>query len=168
MKISYNWLKEFVDIDAPAEDVATALTMSGIEVEGLHHSTISSEVIAAKIVELRQHPDADKLSICMVDTGKGELVKVVCGAPNVKAGLVSAYAPEGVTIGDFKVKKAKIRGEESFGILLSEKELGLTDDHSGIMELDEKIKLGASIVNAMNLEDWVLEINVTPNRGDCL
>jgi phenylalanyl-tRNA synthetase beta chain len=168
MKISYNWIKEFVDIDAPAADVASALTMSGIEVEGLEHSTIPEEIISAKIIEVMPHPNADKLSICMVDAGSGEPIKVVCGAPNVRTGLVSAYAPEGATIGDFKVKKAKIRGEESFGILLSEKELGLTDDHTGIMEIDDELKPGLSLFKSNNLEDWLFDINVTPNRGDCL
>jgi phenylalanyl-tRNA synthetase beta chain len=168
MKISYNWIKEFVDIDAPAAEVASALTMSGIEVEGLEHSTIPEEIISAKIIEVMPHPNAEKLSICMVDAGSGDTIKVVCGAPNVRAGLVSAYAPEGATVGDFKVKKVKIRGEESFGILLSEKELGLTDDHTGIMELDDDLKPGSCLLKTGNLEDWLFEINVTPNRGDCL
>jgi phenylalanyl-tRNA synthetase beta chain len=168
MKISYNWIKEFASIEASAADAASALTMSGIEVEGIEHSTIAHEIISAKIIELMPHPNADKLSICMIDVGTGEPVRVVCGAPNVRIGLVSAYAPEGVTIGDFKVKKAKIRGEESFGILLSEKELGLTDDHTGIMELEDDLNPGLSLLKAINLEDWLLEINVTPNRGDCL
>ncbi len=168
MKISYNWIKEFVDIDAPAAEVASALTMSGIEVEGLEHSTIPEEIISAKIIEVMPHPNADKLSICMVDAGSGDPIRVVCGAPNVRTGLVSAYAPEGAMIGDFKVKKAKIRGEESFGILLSEKELDLTDDHTGIMELDDEHKPGLSLLTSNSLEDWLFEINVTPNRGDCL
>ncbi len=168
MKISYNWIREFIDIEASAADVASSLTMSGIEVEGLEHSTIPGEIISAKIIEVLPHPNADKLSICMVDAGSDDPIKVVCGAPNVRAGLVSAYAPEGATIGDFKVKKAKIRGEESFGILLSEKELGLTDDHTGIMELDDDLKPGVSLLESNNLEDWLFEINVTPNRGDCL
>ena len=168
MKISYNWIKEFVDIEASAVDAASALTMSGIEVEGIEHSTIPHEIISAKIIEVMPHPNSDKLSICMIEIGTGEPLKVVCGAPNVRVGLISAYAPEGVAIGEFKVKKAKIRGEESFGILLSEKELGLTDDHTGIMELGNDLKPGLSLLKAVNLEDWILEINVTPNRGDCL
>ena len=168
MKISYNWIKEFVDIKASADDAASALTMSGIEVEGIEHSTIPHEIISAKIIDVMPHPNADKLSICMIEIGTGEPIKVVCGAPNVRTGLVSAYAPEGVAIGEFKVKKVKIRGEESFGILLSEKELGLTDDHTGIMELGNDLKPGLSLLKAVNLEDWLLQINVTPNRGDCL
>jgi phenylalanyl-tRNA synthetase beta chain len=168
MKISYNWIKEFVDIEASAYDAASALTMSGIEVEGIEHCSIPKEIISARIIEIMPHPNADKLSLCMVETGTGELVKVICGAPNVRVGLVSAYAPEGSTVGEFKVKKAKIRGEESFGILLSEKELGLTDDHTGIMEIGDNLKPGLILSKALNLEDWLLQINVTPNRGDCL
>jgi phenylalanyl-tRNA synthetase beta chain len=107
MKISYKWIKEFVGIDAPASEVASALTMSGIEVEGLEHSTIPEDIISAKIIEVMPHPNADKLSICMVDAGSGDPIRVVCGAPNVRTGHVSAYAPEGATIGDFRLKRPK-------------------------------------------------------------
>lgn len=167
MKISYRWIKEFVALDVDAFAAAKALTMSGIEVEDVTLCTIPPAVVCAVLLEVNPHPNADKLSICMVDAGQGP-VQVVCGAPNVRPGLKSAYAPEGTDLGEFIVKKAKIRGVESFGILLSEKELGLTDDHTGIMEVDDDLKPGDSLLERLALDDHILDINVTPNRGDCL
>jgi len=168
MKIGYKWIKEFVDIEQDAYTVADALTMSGTEVEEIIHETIPEEVVCARITEVKAHPNADKLSLCLVDTGKEELW-VVCGAPNVRAGMMSAFAPVGCDLGPgMKVKKAKIRGVESFGVLLSEKELGLTDDHTGIMEIEADLEPGDVLLDALDLEDWVFDINVTPNRGDCL
>jgi len=168
MKISYNWIREFVELDVDAQTAAHALTMSGTEIEEIEHQSIPREIICALITEVKPHPNSDKLYLCQVDTGK-ETLKVVCGAPNTCTGMISAFAPVGTSLGpDMLVKKAKIRGEESFGILLSERELGLTDDHTGIMELDDSMKPGDVLTDALNLEDWVLTVNVTPNRGDCL
>ncbi len=168
MKLSYAWIKEFVALDVDVFAAAKALTMSGIEVEDIAPSTIPGCVVAAEILQVGPHPNADKLSICTVDAGAGP-VQVVCGAPNVRVGLVSAYAPEGADLGGgFLVKKATIRGVESFGILLSEKELGLTDDHTGIMEIEGAVKPGECLLERLNLADHVLDINITPNRGDCL
>ena len=168
MKIGYKWIKEFVDIEQDAYAVADALTMSGTEVEEIIHESIPKEVICARIIDVKAHPDADKLSLCLVDTGTEQL-QVVCGAPNVRAGMISAFAPVGCDLGPgMKVKKAKIRGVESFGVLLSEKELGLTEDHTGIMEIADDLKPGEILLEALDLEDWVYDINVTPNRGDCL
>jgi phenylalanyl-tRNA synthetase beta chain len=168
MKISYNWIREFVDLDVEAAAAAHALTMSGTEIEEIEHQDIPREVICALITEVKPHPNSDKLYLCQVDTGR-ETLKVVCGAPNTRTGLMSAFAPVGTSLGpDMLVKKAKIRGEESFGILLSERELGLTDDHTGIMELDGNLKPGDVLTDVLKLEDWVLTVNVTPNRGDCL
>lgn len=168
MKISYKWLVEYVAVPADAAQVAEALTMSGTEIEGLEHFTVAPEVVVARIASVSPHPNADKLRLCEVDGGSATY-KVVCGAPNARAGLLTAFAPVGTKLSDeFTVKQAKIRGEESFGILLSERELGLTDDHGGIMELDESLVPGTPLVEALDLEDWVLEVNVTPNRGDCL
>jgi phenylalanyl-tRNA synthetase beta chain len=168
MNIGYKWIKEYIDIDEDAYTVADALTMSGTEVEEIVHETVPTEVICARLKEVKQHPDADKLSLCLVDTGKEDLW-VVCGAPNVREGMISAFAPVGTDLGPgMKVKKAKIRGQESFGVLLSEKELGLTDDHTGIMEIEADHRPGDVLLDALDLEDWVYDINVTPNRGDCL
>jgi len=166
MKLGYKWIREYVNIQASAEEAARALTMSGTEIEELIHETIPHEIIAAGITEVRQHPEAEKLKICMVDTGR-ETLQVVCGAPNCRAGMITAFAPVGTVLGaDMVVKKAKLKGQESFGILLSEKELGLTDDHSGIMEIEKDLKPGDVLLDALDLEDWVLGVNVTPNRGD--
>ncbi|HQI01000.1 MAG TPA: phenylalanine--tRNA ligase beta subunit-related protein, partial [Deltaproteobacteria bacterium] len=166
MRLGYKWIKEYVRIGNDALDVSKALTMSGTEVEEIIHEMVPREVIAAKIVEVRPHPDADKLKICMTDTGS-EVLQVVCGAPNVRVGLVSAFAPVGTNLGPgMLVKKARIRGQESYGVLLSERELGLTDDHTGIMEIEKDLAPGDVLVDALDLEDWVFEINITPNRGD--
>jgi phenylalanyl-tRNA synthetase beta chain len=168
MKISYNWIREFIELDVDASTAAKALTMSGTQVEELIRQSIPKEVICALVTEVKPHPNADKLFLCMVDTGK-EAFRVVCGAPNTRAGMMSAFAPVGTDLGPgMLVKKAKIRGEESYGILLSERELGLTDDHTGIMELEGSIKPGDVLVDALKLDDWVFDLNVTPNRGDCL
>ena len=168
MKISYSWIREFVDLDVDAYTAAKALTMSGTEVEDITAQSIPKEVICARVLTADKHPNADKLFVCIVDTGT-EKLQVICGAPNTKAGMLSAFAPVGCDLGPgMLVKKAKIRGVESFGVLLSEKELGLTDDHTGIIELDENLKPGDVLLDVLKLEDWVLEVNVTPNRGDCL
>ena len=149
MKISYNWIKEFVDIDVDAYTAASALTMSGTEVEDITHQSVPSEVICARVVEAKNHPNADKLFVCTVDTGK-ESLQVVCGAPNTRTGMMSAFAPVGCDLGaGMLVKRAKIRGVESFGVLLSERELGLTDDHTGIMEFDVDTKPGDVLVDAL-------------------
>lgn len=169
MRISFNWIKDFVDIDADPSAVADALTLSGTEVEEVDHVTIPEEVICARIIKKEPHPNADRLHLCKVDAGSEEL-QIVCGAPNVRQGMLTALAPIGTKLGDsMVVKKAKIRGVDSYGVLASEKELGLTDDHTGIMEIEEKeISPGDVLVDKLKLEDWVFDISVTPNRGDCL
>ena len=168
MKLGYKWIIEYLDVKREAREAADALTMSGTEVEEIIHETVPREVVCARLIEVRQHPDADKLKLCTVDTGS-ETLQVVCGAPNCREGMLSAFAPIGADLGPgMKVKKAKIRGVESFGVLVSERELGLTDDHTGIMEIEAELKPGDVLVDALDLEDWVFEINVTPNRGDCL
>ncbi len=168
MKLGYKWIIEYLDVKREAREAADALTMSGTEVEEIIHETIPREVVCARLIEVKQHPDADKLKLCTVDTGS-ETLQVVCGAPNCREGMLSAFAPIGTDLGPgMKVKKAKIRGVESFGVLVSERELGLTDDHTGIMEIETDLKAGDVLVDALDLEDWVFEINVTPNRGDSL
>jgi phenylalanyl-tRNA synthetase beta chain len=166
MKLGYKWIRDYVNIDRGAAEVAHALTMSGTEVEEIIHEAIPRSVIVARIVEVKPHPDADKLKICMTDTGTG-ILQVVCGAPNCRSGMISAFAPIGTDLGQgMVVKKAKIRGVESSGVLVSERELGLTDDHTGIMEIEADLKPGDVLIDALDLEDWVFGINITPNRGD--
>lgn len=169
MIVTYNWLKEYVDFDLSPEQLANLLTMLGLEVEGMR--TIGSDmddVIVAQVEEKAQHPNADKLSLCKVNNGR-EIISVVCGAQNFKAGDKVALAQVGSVLpGDFRIKKSKIRGEESCGMLCSERELGLSAESAGIMILDPQSPLGVPLFDSLGLKDTVFEIGLTPNRADCL
>lgn len=169
MKVTYNWLKEFVDFDLSPVDLGHLLTMLGLEVEGMEQlGGGMDEVVVARVLEKNQHPNADKLSLCKVDNGK-EILSVVCGAQNFKQGDTVALAQIGAVLpGDFKIKRSKIRGEESCGMLCSEKELNLADESAGIMILSEDLPLGTPFFEAMGLKDTIFEIGLTPNRADCL
>ncbi len=169
MKVTYNWLKEFVDFDLSPADLSDLLTMLGLEVEGVEQlGGGMDEVVVARVLEKNQHPNADKLSLCKIDNGK-EILSVVCGAQNFKQGDVVALAQIGAVLpGDFKIKRSKIRGEESCGMLCSEKELALADESDGIMVLPENLILGTPFFEAMGLKDTIFEIGLTPNRADCL
>lgn len=169
MIVTYNWLKEYVDMDVTPEALADLLTMLGLEVERMEPLYEGmDEVVVALVQEKAQHPNADKLSLCTVNNGS-ELLSVVCGAQNFKAGDKVALATVGAVLpGDFKIKKSKIRGEESSGMLCSEKELGLADDSAGIMILPQELPLGTPVFSALGLKDTVFEIGLTPNRADCL
>ena len=168
MKASLQWLKEYVTIDAEPEELGHILTMAGLEVEGIE--TIGEgfeQVIVSRILEVRPHPNADRLSLCMVDTGK-ETIQVVCGAPNVEVGAFSPLALPGVTLpGGGVLKKGRIRGEVSEGMLLAEDELGLTDDHSGIMILSGALSSGTPLFNVLPIPDTIFDVSITPNRPDC-
>ncbi len=169
MNVTYNWLKEFVDFDLTPEQLADMLTMLGLEVEGMN--TLGSgmdDVVVARVESREQHPNADKLSLCKVNSGS-ELLDVVCGAQNFAAGDTVALARIGAVLpGEFKIKKSKIRGQESFGMLCSEKELGLAEESSGIMILPPSLELGQPLFQALGLKDTLYEIGLTPNRADCL
>ncbi|NVN97895.1 MAG: phenylalanine--tRNA ligase subunit beta [Geobacteraceae bacterium] len=169
MKVTYNWLKEFVDFDLSPEDLAHLLTMLGLEVDSIEYIGADlDDVIVALVEERAQHPNADKLSLCRINNGK-EILSVVCGAQNFKSGDKVALAQVGSTLpGDFKIKRSKIRGEESCGMLCSEKELGLADESAGIMVLSEDLQLGKPLFDALGIKDVVFEIGLTPNRADCL
>ena len=169
MKVTYNWLKEFVDFDLNPVELADLLTMLGLEVEGVEQIGGGlDEVVVARVVEKAQHPNADKLSLCKVDNGR-EILDVVCGAQNFKQGDTVALAQIGAVLpGDFKIKRSKIRGEESCGMLCSEKELHLADESAGIMLLSSDLTLGVSLFDALGLKDTIFEIGLTPNRADCL
>jgi phenylalanyl-tRNA synthetase beta chain len=169
MIITYNWLKDFVDFDLSPVELADLLTMLGLEVEGMEsHGEGMDDVVVAVVEEKIQHPNADKLSLCRVNNGR-EIVSIVCGAQNFKAGDKVALAQIGALLpGDFRIKRSKIRGEESFGMLCSEKELGLADESAGIMVLPQHLKLGTPFFEAMGLKDTIFEIGLTPNRADCL
>ena len=178
MKISYNWLKQFIDIDWEAEKTGELLTDLGLEVEGIEKfETIKGGlkgVITGKVLEVVKHPNADKLSITKVDLGDGQPVQIVCGAPNVAAGQIVPVATIGTVLYDdqnkeFKIKKGKIRGELSYGMICAEDELGLGDSHDGIMVLDNKTKVGQALSEVFDIEtDTVFEIGLTPNRGDAM
>ncbi|VAW36570.1 Phenylalanyl-tRNA synthetase beta chain [hydrothermal vent metagenome] len=168
MKFTVNWLKQYVDFDLSVEDLAERLTMLGLEVDAvtpLYQAL--SKIKVAKVITVAQHPQADHLSLCTVQVGE-EVKRVVCGAPNVRPGLLSAIALPGVVMPEgFKIKKSKLRGEVSEGMLCSEKELGLNDSHAGIIELPESCVAGQSLRQALNLEDTLIEVDLTPNRPDC-
>jgi len=169
MKVTYNWLKEFVDFDLSPEALAELLTMLGLEVESIEYIGADlDDVIVALVEERAQHPNADKLSLCRVNNGR-EIISVVCGAQNFKPGDRVALAQVGCTLpGDFKIKKSKIRGEESCGMLCSEKELALADESAGIMVLPADLPLGIPVFEALGIKDVLFEIGLTPNRADCL
>lgn len=170
MNVTYNWLKEYVDFDETPDELAALLTMLGLEVESMAKLGEGlDDVVVALVEEKRQHPNADKLSVCRVNNGK-EVLDVVCGAQNFNQGDTVALAQIGAVLpGDFKIKKSKIRGEESCGMLCSEKELGLADESAGIIVLPPAIApLGTPVFTALGRKETVFEIGLTPNRSDCL
>jgi len=170
VNVSYRWLKAVApDLSLSAEEVAELLAERGAPVEELLDLGQGLvDVVVARVEESGPHPNADRLSLCTVNAG-GELLQVVCGAPNVKAGAYYPFAPVGATLpGGLKLKKAKIRGEYSNGMLCSAIELGLGTDHDGIMELAGEPEIGIPLVEALGLDDWRLDVEVTANRGDLL
>ncbi|MCU7492479.1 MAG: phenylalanine--tRNA ligase subunit beta [Ignavibacteria bacterium] len=171
MKISLNWLKDYVDLEGIASsEIIDKLTISGLEVEDVEEKGAEFDnIVVGFVKEKKKHPNADKLSVCAVSTGAEEF-NVVCGAPNVQAGQKVAFAKIGAVIpeGGFKITKAKLRGEVSMGMICSEKELGLSDDHSGIMVLDNGFEPGTPLKEALGLDDTVIEVAITPNRPDAL
>ena len=170
MKFTLSWLKEHLDTDATLVQVRDTLTMLGLEVEGITNPAETLKgFIVGYVVEAVQHPNADRLRVCKVDTGTG-ILQVVCGAPNARTGMKGIFAPTGSYIPGtgITLKASKIRGEESNGMLCSARELQLGDDHSGIIDLPAETVTGQSAAEALGLDDAVIEIKVTPNRGDCL
>lgn len=171
MKFTFSWLKEHLDTDEPLEKIADKLTMIGLEVE---HIDDKAKALApftiARVISAEQHPNADRLRVCMVDTGDGSApVQVVCGAPNARAGLISVFSPPGTYIPgkDITLGIGTIRGVESRGMLCSAAELQLSEDHDGILELPADAPLGKAYAEWAGLGDPVIEINLTPNRQDC-
>ncbi|WP_337865934.1 phenylalanine--tRNA ligase subunit beta [Ignavibacterium sp.] len=171
MKISLNWLKQYIDLnEISTKEIVDKLTMSGLEVEDVvDENELYKNLIVAEVRSVAKHPNANKLTVCEVYDGK-ETLQVICGAPNVAADQKVVFAPIGTIIpnGNFQIKKAKIRGVESNGMICAEDELLLSDDHSGIMVLDSDLKPGKPITEALNLNDVIFEIAVTPNRPDAL
>ncbi len=169
MKFSYSWLCDHLETDKNATEIGDALTNLGLELESLTDYSSYSKFVVATIKDFHKHPNADRLNICTVDDGT-KTYQVICGANNVKKGLKGIFAKDGMYIPGTQIylKKGKIRGEISEGMLLSERELNLSDDHDGIIELSDNFENGTSAIDALKLNDPVFEIGITPNRGDCL
>lgn len=168
MKTNIDWLRDFVPIDESAETLAEELTMAGLEVDSVAPASASlNGVVVAEILERRPHPDADRLSICRITDGSGEH-DIVCGAPNAAAGIKVPFAPVGTVLpGDRRIESAEIRGVRSEGMLCSGRELGLGDDTGGLLVLDADAAPGRPLADWLGLDDAVLDVDLTPNRGDC-
>ncbi|ALE52992.1 phenylalanyl-tRNA synthetase subunit beta [Candidatus Thioglobus autotrophicus] len=169
MNISTSWLREWISPVVTDEVLAEQLTMAGLEVDSIETvAPAFSKVVVGHVVSCEKHPDADKLNLCQVDVGEAETVQIICGAKNVRTGLKVMAALVGAKLpGDFKIKKAKLRGVESFGMICSDSELGLSDASDGIAELDVEAPIGQDIREYLDLDDHIIELDITPNRGDC-
>jgi len=169
MKFSESWLRKAVNPSISTEDLVAQVTMAGLEVDAVESAAPEmSGVVIGEIVSVEQHPDADKLRVCQV-AGGGEIAQVVCGAPNARAGIKVPFATVGAKLpGDFKIKKAKLRGIESFGMLCAQTELQLGDDDDGLWELPAVAPVGSDLIDYLELNDNIIEVDLTPNRGDCL
>ncbi len=170
MKFTLKWLKEHLDTDASLQEITDALTMLGLELESVEdRGAALTAFTIAHVIEAKQHPNADRLRVCMVDVG-GETVQVVCGAPNARTGMKGVFAPAGAFIPGtgIELKPGNIRGEASNGMLCSERELMISEDHDGIIDLPEDAPVGARYVDYAGIDDPVIDIAITPNRADCL
>ena len=170
MKFSLSWLKEYLKTDKTLEEILHWLTMVGLEVEGVEdRAALLKEFVVGHVLKAKPHPDADRLQVLEVETGK-EILEVVCGAPNARAGMKGIFAPNGSYIPgiDLTLKTTKIRGVTSNGMMLSEREIGISDEHDGIIEVKSNAKIGSSAAEALSLMDPIIDIAITPNRGDCL
>ena len=166
MRISIEWLKEFVDLKETPDALADMLSMLGFESKVAHDFSSLKQVVVGKVVTAKKHPNADRLKLCTVNDGRDTL-SVVCGAPNVDAGQTIVFARVGSILpGDFVISKVKIRGEESRGMICSERELGLSDEHDGIMVLPNTLKVGNLIHPHLDKMYSALELDLTPNRPD--
>ena len=168
MKISYKWLNLYLDIDLSQEELQNRMTFAGLEVEGVEKIGENlNQYIVAEIIKCETHPDSDHLSICQVNNGS-DIKQVICGAPNCANGQKVVFAPVGTSIGDFKITKVKLRGKESFGMICSEKELGISDNHDGILVLPDDAPIGEKLGTYLQKDDLAFEVEITPNRPDLL
>jgi phenylalanyl-tRNA synthetase beta chain len=171
MRISLDWLQDWVDVRLPPRELADRLSMTGFEVEAIEAAAPPLEgVVVGEVVDCGRHPNADTLSLCRVDAGPGaEALQIVCGAPNVRKGMKVAVARVGARLpGGVEIRTAKLRGIESQGMLCSGRELGLGEDGDGILDLPAELVTGTPLAQALRLDDTILTVNVTPNRGDCM
>jgi len=170
MKFTLDWLKDHLETKKDLDTIVDTLTNIGLEIESVEDkSKTFNDFTVAEVIKAEQHPDADRLRVCSVKTIDG-VFQVVCGAPNARTGMKGIFAPENSFIPGtgIRLKKSKIRGVESCGMLVSEKEMDISDEHDGIIEVEAKYNLGDKFIDVFNLNDPVIEINITPNRGDCL
>ena len=169
MQFSENWLRSLVNTDLDSQALSHALTMAGLEVEEMQPvAAVFSKVVVAKILSVEKHPDADRLQVCKVDVGLAEPLQIVCGAANARAGLIAPCAMVGAELPGISIKQAKVRGVESFGMMCSSKELGISAEAAGLLELDSNAVVGQSIREHLDLDDNLLTLKLTPNRSDCL
>ncbi len=169
MNISTSWLREWISPKVSDEILAEQLTMAGLEVDGIESvAPAFDKVVVGHVLSCEKHPDADKLNLCQVDVGEADNLQIICGASNVRADLKVIVATVGAKLpGGLKIKKAKLRGVESFGMICSESELGMADSSDGISELDNDAPIGQNIREYLDLDDNIIELDITPNRGDC-
>jgi phenylalanyl-tRNA synthetase beta chain len=170
VKFTLAWLKDHLDTDEPLDAIVGKLTMIGLEVESVENKGKAlAPFTIARVISAEQHPNADRLRVCMVDTGSGDPVQVVCGAPNARAGMTGVFSPPGTFIPgkNITLGVGTIRGVESRGMLVSAFEMQLSDDHEGIIELPADAPLGVAYAEWAHLDDPTIEINLTPNRPDC-
>ena len=170
MKFTLSWLKQYLDTDVSIDALSECMTAIGLEVESVADPAKKlAPFTIAYVIEAVQHPNADKLRLCTVDTGS-DTIQVVCGAPNARTGMKGVFAAAGTKIPGtgVKLKATKIRGVESIGMLCSEREMGLSDDHEGIIDLPESAPVGQPFAAYMGLDDPLFDIAITPNRADCL
>ena len=167
MKLPYSWLKEFVETKKTAEEIADKLTMAGMEVEEVIGSFQFDNVFVGEVMEVEKHPNADKLRIAKVNIGKEELLQIVCGASNLEKGQMVPVAVVGAKLDDFEIKKATLRGIDSFGMICSERELGISENHEGIMVLDGDLYPGTNLRDYLS-GDKVIDVNIPANRPDCM
>jgi phenylalanyl-tRNA synthetase beta chain len=170
MKITIRWLEEFTAVGVPAARLAEQLTLAGLEVESLEPVAPPSEgVVVGEVLATAPHPNADRLSVCQVSIGGTGRLQIVCGAPNVRPGLKVAVAVDGAALpNDVRIRRVRLRGVDSAGMLCSARELGLGEEHDGILELPPDLAPGRALREALDLDDVVLEVKATPNRGDCM
>lgn len=171
MKFSHNWLNEYLSDTQSSQELADTLTLAGLEVDAIEPVVAEkvSGVVVGQIKTITKHPDADKLNICSVDIGEAENSTIVCGAKNIYEGMKAPVATIGAVLpGNFKIKKSKLRGQESFGMMCSEEELGLAEKADGLMDLPTDAPVGEDVNTYLNLDDNMIEVDLTPNRADCL
>lgn len=170
MKFNEHWLRSLVDTSLDTAQLSELLTMAGLEVEECDPvAPPFSKVVVAQVLSAEKHPDADKLKLCKVDVGEADPLQIVCGAPNVSPGMKVPCARVGAVLpGGLSIKAARVRGVESFGMLCSARELGLSDDHGGLLALTEDAPTGRDVRAQLALDDHVFLLKLTPNRADCL